>query len=109
LLETACASANAAFACTMSIGDDAGGAAEAIAQMNISKANVVVATSLLKYDMFPHGWLPDSAADFSKVPHVLCRENTLHSPYHKNRRLLVPRPQRIRVPAGAAERETDPI
>jgi len=36
--------------------------------MNISKANLVVATGLLKYDMFPHGWLTDSTADFSKVP-----------------------------------------
>jgi hypothetical protein len=39
----------------MSIGDDGAGAAEALAQMNISKANLVDATGLLKYDMFPHG------------------------------------------------------
>ena len=52
----------------MSIGDDGGGAAEALAQMNISKTNLVDATGLLKYDMFPHGWLTDSTADFSKVP-----------------------------------------
>ena len=52
----------------MSIGDDGGGAAEVLAQMNISKANLVDATGWLKYDMFPHGWLTDSTADFSKVP-----------------------------------------
>jgi hypothetical protein len=52
----------------MSIGEDAGGAAEATAQMNIRRANLVVTTSLLEYDMFPHRWLPDSTADFSKVP-----------------------------------------
>src|ERR1700728_1706065 len=52
----------------MSIGDDGAGAAEALAQMNISKANLVDATGLLKYDMFPHGWVRDSTSDFLKTP-----------------------------------------
>jgi len=38
-LETASASANAALACTASIGDEAVGAAEAVAQINVSNAN----------------------------------------------------------------------
>jgi hypothetical protein len=50
----------------MSIGDGAGGAADAIAQMNISKANLVVTTSWLEYDMFPHGWLPDFNSSYGK-------------------------------------------
>ena len=55
------------------MGDDAGGAAEAIALMNISKANLVVTTSWLEYDMFPHGWLPDFNSSYvkPKIPLLL--------------------------------------